>query len=210
VHRNGKSLHIRGFVRFIYMYIWGFKAADADRMWEIKEEWHRIDLDWLLEPAKNQVITEKYLRKLQGEFLGLDAQLDRQPDGKLRLAGLKSVVDLQGKATGATLWGEKTMKMNPGLMDDLTVMVRDGFWPLLFNAPKWMFPKPYAARQRLIDAFGDMVTDIDNRPDMSVYVQERTRYLTSMGMSPECQGADNLRTMFAYVSPLLVRSESQY
>jgi hypothetical protein len=184
------------------MYIWGFSGADADRMWEIKEEWHRIDLEWLLEPAKNQVITEKYLRKLDDEFRYLDAQLDEAPAGTLRLAGLKSVVDLQGKATGATLWGEKTMRLNPGLMDDLTVMVRDGFWPLLFNAPKFMFPKPYAARQRLHDAFAEMVVDIDNRPDMSVYVQERTRYLTSMGMSPQCQGADNLRTMFAYVFSL--------
>lgn len=198
VHRNSKSLHIRGFVRFIYIYIWGFDPADADQMWEIKQEWHRIDLDWLLEPAKTQVITEKYLRKLEEEFAGLDEQLDKSETGALRLAGLKAVIDIQGKATGATLWGETTMALNPGLMDDLTVMVRDGFWPLLFNAPKFMFPKPYAARQRIKDAFADMVVNVDARTDMSVYVQERTRYLTSQGMSPQCQGADNLRTMFAY------------
>ena len=185
-------------MRFIYIYIWGFDPADADQMWEIKQEWHRIDLDWLLEPAKTQVITEKYLRKLEEEFAGLDKQLESSETGALRLAGLKAVIDIQGKATGATLWGETTMALNPGLMDDLTVMVRDGFWPLLFNAPKFMFPKPYAARQRIKDAFADMVVNVDARTDMSVYVQERTRYLTAQGMSPQCQGADNLRTMFAY------------
>ncbi|KAI5194191.1 hypothetical protein AUEXF2481DRAFT_45295 [Aureobasidium subglaciale EXF-2481] len=197
IHKNGKSLHIRGFVRFIYLYIWGFLPEDADRMWEIKQEWHRIDLDWLLDPAKNRVITQTYLRHLEGQFKDLDNALEQSEKGVLRQAGLKTVVDLQGKATGATLWGETTMKLNPGLMDDLTVMVRDGFWPLLFNAPRWMFPKPYAARQRLHEAFADMITNIDDRPDMSVYVQERTRYLTSQGMSAQCQGADNLRTMFA-------------
>lgn len=66
-------------------------------MWEIKQEWHRIDLDWLLEPAKTQVITERYPRKLEEEFAGLDEQLDKSATGALRLAGLKSVIDLQGK-----------------------------------------------------------------------------------------------------------------
>jgi len=190
-------LNIRGFVRFIYIHIWGFLASDADRMYDIKDEWHRIDVEWLLEAEKTNIITDKYLRKLEEQFILLDAELDSMPNKSLRMAGLKSVVDIQGKATCATLWGETTADMNPGLMDDLTVMVRDGFWPLLFSAPKFMFPKPYAARQRLINAFADMVEHVDERPDMSLYLQQRTRYLTAQGMSSVCQGADNLRTMFA-------------
>jgi hypothetical protein len=38
IHKQGKSLHIRGFVRFIYISIWGFTKRDADKMWGYRQE----------------------------------------------------------------------------------------------------------------------------------------------------------------------------
>jgi hypothetical protein len=197
VHKNGKSLTIQGFVRFIYISIWGFRPAAADRMWELKPTWHRIDQDWLLQQEKNDVIVTKYYKKLEQQLQQLDARIAQAPNGKLNLAGLKAIVDLEGNATVETLYGETTLAENPGLLDDLTVMVRDGFWGLLFRAPVFMYRKPYAARARLISAFGDMVQQINERKDVSDYIRERTVYLTGNGIDPATQGADLLRTMFA-------------
>lgn len=166
-------------------------------MWEIKPEWHRIDTDWLLQPEKNDVITIKYFNKLEEQLQQLDAELEKTETKSLNLEGLKAVVDLEGKATVMTLYGDTTLALNPNMLDDLTIMVRDGFWGLLFRAPRFLYRKPYAARDRLIAAYANLVENIDTRKDVSTYVLERTKYLTANGMSPACQGADLLRTMFA-------------
>jgi hypothetical protein len=203
IHRQSKTLHIRGFVRFIYVSIWGFNKKDADKMWEIKPEWHRIDQEWLLKPEKNQKITEKYFIKLEEQLQNLDAELENSPTKSINLDGIKSVVNVQGKATCQVLYGETTLELNPGLLDDLTIMVRDGFWGLLFRAPRFMYKPSYEARDRLINAFANLVENIDTRKDTSEYIVERTRYLNENRMSPQCQGADLLRTLFAYVFYLL-------
>ena len=197
IHKQGKSLHIRGFVRFIYISIWGFTKRDADKMWDIKPEWHRIDTDWLLQPEKNQVITEKYFTKLEEQLTKLDQRIEASPNKAVNEAGLKAVVDLEGKATVQTMYGETTLELNPGLLDDLTIMVRDGFWGLMFRAPKFLYRKSYDARERLIVAFANLIENIDTRKDVSTYIAERTKYLNSHGISPMTQGADLLRTMFA-------------
>jgi hypothetical protein len=76
-------------------------------------------------------------------------------------------------------------------------MVRDGFWGLMFRAPKFLYRKSYDARERLILAFANLIENIDTRKDVSTYIAERTKYLNSHGISPMTQGADLLRTMFA-------------
>ena len=197
VHKNGKTLNIRGFVRFIYISIWGFKADAADRMWELKPTWHRIDQDWLLQPEKNDVIVRKYYNRLEHHLRLLDADIENSATQSITLPGLKAVVDLEGKATVETLYGETTLSKNPSLLDDLTVMVRDGFWGLLFRAPRFLYRPSYEARDRLISAFGDMVRQIDTRKDVSQYIRERTLYLNANSVSSATQGADLLRTMFA-------------
>ena len=196
IHKNGKTLSIRGFVRFIYISIWGFKAADADRMWEIKPEWHRMDLEWLLSD-KNDIIAMQYLQRIEEQLRNLDAEIEAAPEKSITRPGLKTVVDVQGKATVQVLYGATTLQKHPGLLDDLTTMVRDGFWGLLFRAPRFLYRNAYEARDRIINTYADLVENIETRKDVSQYLYERTVYLTQSGMSPQCQGADMLRTMFA-------------
>ncbi|CDM28621.1 hypothetical protein DTO013E5_939 [Penicillium roqueforti] len=196
IHKNGKTLSIRGFVRFIYISIWGFKAADADQMWNIKPEWHRMDLEWLLSD-KNDIIAMQYLQRIEEQLRNLDAEIDAAPKKTITRPGLKTVVDVQGKATVQVLYGATTLQKHPGLLDDLTTMVRDGFWGLLFRAPRFLYRDAYEARDRIINTYADLVENIETRKDVSQYLYERTVYLTQSGMSPQCQGADMLRTMFA-------------
>jgi hypothetical protein len=196
IHKNGKTLSIRGFVRFIYISIWGFKPADADSMWEIKPEWHRMDIEWLLS-EKNDVIAIQYLGRIEEQLQVLDTEIDAALDQTIVRPGLKTVVDVQGKATVQVLYGATTLEKHPGLLDDLTTMVRDGFWGLLFRAPRFLFRNAYEARDRIIDSYADLVSNIETRGDVSRYLYERTVYLTQNGISPQAQGADMLRTMFA-------------
>ncbi|KAJ5822472.1 cytochrome P450 [Penicillium robsamsonii] len=196
IHKNGKTLSIRGFVRFIYISIWGFKPADADAMWEIKPEWHRMDIEWLLSD-KNDQIAVNYLHRIEEQLCVLDAEVEGAPDKAIVRPGLKTVVDVQGKATCQVLYGATTLEKHPELLDDLTTMVRDGFWGLLFRAPRFLFRNAYEARDRIINTYADLAENIETRKDISPYLYERTVYLTQQGISPRAQGADMLRTMFA-------------
>ena len=199
VHKNAKTLNIRAFVRFIYISIWGFKAADADRFWEIKPVWHQIDIDWLLDMTKNDHITIKYLDKLRGWFDELDVQLSLSPGGEMEVDALLSVVRLQGKATVQTLYGETTLERHPTIVDDLAIMVGEGFWPLMFRLPRFTARRSYQARDRLIAAYKELYENFEDRPDCSQYLRERFAYLKEQGMSGESVGSDCLRIMFAYV-----------
>jgi hypothetical protein len=196
VHRNNASLSFRGFYKFVSVKIWGYKSKDADEMYDLKDHWHKIDVSWLLDPIKNGKLFDLYLGNLHESLAHLDDQIDASETGTLRLDGLRSVLDVQGRTTCLTFYGKRTVDLNPSLVEDLLIMLRDGFWPMIFNAPRWLFPKPYAAQNRLITAFGEMASDIDNRPDVCEYVQERIRFLTSRNVNFRSQGSDNLQIMF--------------
>lgn len=196
VHRNNTSLSFRGFYRFVSVFIWGYRPEDADVMYDLKEHWHKIDVAWLLDPAKNGILFDSYLGKLEYWLGDLDRRIAASETGTLRLDGLRTIIDIQGKATCSTFFGQTTMELNPNLVEDLLVMIRDGFWPMLFNAPRWLYPKPYAAQNRIITAFGEMAADIDNRPDVCEYVRDRVKYLTSQNINLRSQGSDNLQIMF--------------
>lgn len=196
VHRNNTSLSFRGFYKFVSTHLWGYKPKDADVMYDLKEHWHKIDVNWLLDPVKNGVLFDLYLGKVNSCLRDLDGQIAASETGILRLDGLRAIIDLQGKATCSSFFGKTTMEAYPTMVEDLLIMIRDGFWPLLMNAPRWLVPKPYAAQDRLVTAFGEMAADIDNRPDVCEYVRDRVKYLASQNINLRSQGSDNLQIMF--------------
>ena len=197
VHKLERDLNIHGFKRFVYTHIFGFSGKDFDIMWDVSREAHRIDTKWLMGKEQQDRMTAKYFTSIEEQIKGLNLQIDGAPGHVLEVDGLITVVDLEGKATIATMYGETTLRRNPRLLDDLLFVVTNGFWSFMFGLPRFMAKKAFAARDRIIESYSELADELESRGDISGYFRERFGYVNAWGVDRKAVGSDMFRNMFA-------------
>jgi hypothetical protein len=138
-------------------------------MWDVSREAHRIDAKWLMGKEQQDQMTAKYFTSMEEHIKELSLHIDEAPGHVLEVDGLMTVVDMEGKATLATMYGEKTLERNPALLDDLAFIVTKGFWSLMFGLPRFMAKKAFAARDRIIESYSELADELESREDVSGY-----------------------------------------
>jgi hypothetical protein len=197
IHKNTQDIGFRWPKLFVCTHLLGFSKTDAELMWDIDREAERIDHRWLLGRNEQAEDTAKYFRNVEEHMIVLDQKIGVSDSKSIELDGLLTVIDLLGTATVETYYGKTTVKRHPKIMEDMAYVVTKGFKIYLFEIPKFLAPKAYGARDRIIDSFIELNEELESRKDISGYFVERYRYLKSKGVPPSAVGPDMFRHLFA-------------
>ncbi len=169
-------------------------------MRDIKPDMHHLNDNFLLRAENNRVTATKY-------FVDLDAQLrtlDNEIDGSVARTAIKNglllVADTVGRASTSAYFGQTLLDLNPDVMNDLLIFNKDGFWPLLFGAPRLFFPKPYQARDRILKAMRGLVDAVDSRDNVaSPYLVSRLKLIRESQFSSNGLDSDLFSLLFGQV-----------
>ncbi|KAL3420423.1 hypothetical protein PVAG01_08922 [Phlyctema vagabunda] len=197
IHKNTQDITFRWTKLFVYTHLLGFSRKDAELMWDIDREAERIDHRWLLGKEEQAEDTAKYFYNVEDHLDALDREVGASESKGIVVDGLLTVINLEGTATVDTFYGKTTIRRHPKLIDDMMYIVTKGFKPFLFEFPRFLAPKAYAARDRIINTFIDLNEELETRKDISGYFLERYRYLKEQGAPPSASGADMFRHLFA-------------
>jgi hypothetical protein len=195
VYRNSKTLDAGNFVKLLMTQWFGYPEKMAERYKQMKVEWHELHTNFLLREEKNRPTAVKFFIELEERLKGLDAELEKSKTKMLIKEGRDLVREIQGVASTLAYFGRKPFEVNPNILEDLIVFSKDGFWPLLLSAPRFLYPKPYAAKDRILAAFQALSDTIDSRDDVSEYIINRHK-LVAEGMDTSTQAADKFSMFF--------------
>jgi hypothetical protein len=173
----------------------GYTERMAERYKELKGDWDELHNNFLLREENNKPTAMKYFALLEKELCTLDADLEESDTKALTKEGLKLVMDVQGIASTLAYFGKKPFEVNPNILEDLVIFSRDGFWALLLSAPRFLYPKPYSAKDRLLAAFKGLSDRIDAQNDVSDFIRNRHE-LVAEKMNEDTQGPDKFNIFF--------------
>lgn len=200
IYRQSKTLDIVNFVRLLHQSLFGISKKDANILADRHPLIHETNSALLVRPEANAATVVKYFTILDKLFAKLEAQLDQSKDGVMTVDAFKFISDIQGGASTGAYFNEKMVVENPDFHDDLTLWLQEGFWAQIFGAPKWLYPRPYAARERLYKSLRELVEDVKKDESItSPYFVERARKEREWGMSEEGMTRDFLGIFFGYV-----------
>lgn len=109
--------------------------------------------------------------------------------------GRKLVVDVQGVASTLAYFGKKPFEVNSNILEDLVTFNRYGFWPLLISVPRFFYPKPYRAKDRLLGTFQGLSDTINAQDDVSDFIRSRHK-LVAEKMDENTQAPDKFNIFF--------------
>lgn len=199
VYRNSKTLDMGNFVKLLMTKWFGYTENEAERYKTLKTDWDELHTNLLLRDENNRPTAVKYFVALEEELRAIDAEVENTETKTLTKDGFKLVMGVLGVASTLAYFGRKPFDMNPNLLQDLVTFNRYGFWPLLLSAPRLLYPKPYQAKDRLLEAFQGLSDTLDARDDVSVFIRTRQKLIAEK-MSPETQAPDKFNIFFGYVS----------
>lgn len=202
-----KTLDIEPFIRMLYIKWFAFSEKEAITLGQrLKPQTHAVNNEILLRPEKNQVTATKYFIELDAQLRILDSELDRSNTKKLTRDGLTLVEDIQGKASTNAYFGNTPLRVNPNLMYDSRVFNKDGFWTLLISVPRFLFPKPYDARDRITSAMGALSDALDSGDstgdNASPFIKARHKIVSEEGLSRNGKCSELFNIFFGYVNLL--------
>ena len=142
-------------------------------------------------------MTSQYFHHIDNHMEDLTRRVLQSDEKEISIDGLLTVINLEGASTVQTFYGDTTLRKHPQILEDMIYVVTKGYKTILFGMPKFLAPKPYAARDRIISAFAELAEELDQRKDVSGYFQERYAYINSRGVSRKAIGADMFRHLFA-------------
>ncbi len=198
VYRNSKTLDIGNFVKLLMIKWFGYTEKEAEKYKSLKGDWESLHTNLLLREENNRPTAIKYFVSLEEELRALDAELEKSDSKTLTKDGLKLVMDVQGVASTIAYFGKKPFEVNPNILQDLVTFNRYGFWPLLLSAPRLLYPKPYKAKDRLLEAFQGLSDTIDAQDDVSDFIRSRQK-LVAEKMSAKSQAPDKFNIFFGQV-----------
>jgi hypothetical protein len=173
----------------------GYTEKEAENYKALKGDWDELHTNLLLREENNRPTAIKYFVSLEEELRVLDAELERSETKTLTKEGLKLVMDIQGVASTLAYFGKKPFEVNPNILQDLVTFSRYGFWSLLLSVPRFLYPKPYKAKDRLLEAFQALSDTMDSRDDVSDFIRARQKLIAEK-MRPESQAPDNFNIFF--------------
>ncbi len=195
VYRNSRTLDTGNFVKMLLVKWFGYTDAEAENYKSLRGDFDELHTDLLLRENKNRPTAIKYFMLLEEQLCTIDTELDNTTDGKLTKDCLELVVHAQGIASTRAYFGEKPFEVNPKLLQDLITFNRYGFWSLLLSAPRLLYPKPYKAKDNILEAFQQLSDTIDARDDVSEFMRARQKLIAEK-MSTKTQAPDKFNIFF--------------
>jgi hypothetical protein len=195
VYRNSKTLSIGNFVKLLMTKWFGYTEKMAERYKELKEDWDELHTNLLLREENNRPTAIKYFILLEAELRTLDAELEKSDTKTMTRDGRKLVMDVQGVSSTLAYFGKKPFEVNSNILEDLVTFNRYGFWPLLLSVPRFLYPKPYRAKDRLLAAFQGLSNTIDAQDDVSDFIRSRHK-LVAEKMGENTQAPDKFNIFF--------------
>jgi cytochrome P450 len=161
-----KVLTHRSFVSMALINWFGHPPAAAHRIsTEWKPRFHALNNDTLVRPDALQPVTAQYHKGLAEALTEMQHEAKRQPAQEIVTTLLELIVTLMVNPSTDAFFGKNLRKMHPDVIEDLLIMAREGFWPMMRGSPRFLYPRPYAARDRLVAAFAQTVERIHKNPD---------------------------------------------
>jgi hypothetical protein len=195
VYRNSKTLDIGDFVKLLMTKWFGCTEDMAQLYKEMKSEWHELHTNLLLREENNRPTAIKYFLELEVLLRALDVELEERTTKTMTKDGRDVVRETQGVASTFAYFGRKPFEVNPNILEDLITFNRYGFWPLLLSAPRFLYPKPYKAKDRILAAFEALSDTIDSRDDVSEFIIKRHKLVTEK-MDESTQAPDKFNIFF--------------
>lgn len=173
--------------------------AEADSWLPVRPLAHQINSKHLLSEANNAVTAAKYFNTLYEQVNKREKKIKFDDDRAFVQDGFDTALDLLGTATTVAYFGQKLSDVNPLLMNDLTTWVSEGFWPMLAGSPRWLYPRPYKARDRLIQNIRELAKDVESDPTItSPFFAAKFKEEREFGLSNETVVKDLLSVLFGY------------
>lgn len=128
-------------------------------------------------------------------FVPSTLNLEKSNTKTMTRDGRKLVMDVQGVASTLAYFGKKPFEANPNILEDLVTFNRYGFWSMLLSVPRFLYPKPYRARDRILAAFQGLFDTIDAQDDVSDFIRSRHK-LVAEKMDENTQAPDKFNIFF--------------
>ncbi|KAK2052753.1 cytochrome P450 [Colletotrichum caudatum] len=195
VFRNSRSLDSVGFLRLVMRNLFGINAADAEAFvaGSVKPVLHDVNSVYLLRTENNAVTAAAYYDEVRQAVGRFDRTLAQSDAKRVTRDVLRIIAEFQSEPTTNAYFGKLVLDVDPQILDALNLVNKHGFWSLLFGIPRFVSPKPYRARDRIVQTFRTLVDAVDARDGVaSPHIESRIRQLLSHGLSRDTVDKDVL------------------
>jgi hypothetical protein len=174
IYRQSKVLSSKNFVILIHRNLFGMTKSEALEYDHAMEGLQAAARTYLLRDEHADALARTFFVDLNESFDKLDEEI-RAAGGKKNFALLPLVWNIQGKASTRAYYGKRLLEINPNILQDLYLYIRNGWWPFLLGFPKLLIPSSsWNARERMINALNQYVFE-DPADDVSGFVKSKLR-----------------------------------
>ncbi|TPX07908.1 uncharacterized protein E0L32_010363 [Thyridium curvatum] len=195
VFKNSKTLDSVGFLRLVMRNLFGINATDAEAFvaGSVKPILHDVNSMYLLRNENNAVTAVAYFDEVRQAVERFDKTLAQSDTKRITKDVLLIIAHFQSEPTTNAYFGKLVLDVDPKILDALNVVNKYGFWSLLFGVPRFLAPKPYRARDRIVHALRILVDAINARDGVaSPYIESRVRQLLAHGLCRDTVAKDVL------------------
>jgi hypothetical protein len=143
----------------------------------------------------------RFFEELGQELDSLDAEIwcGAEGDGVKR-NGFELIGELLMRSTVQALFGHDSFADYPDLFKDLRRFLSECFFERMVGVPNFFARGAMRARERIKKRLKAVVESIDEREDVSGYIQDRPQKLRRLGLSPEGVVSNEFDIILGYVS----------
>lgn len=203
VFRNSKTLDSVGFLRLVMRNLFGINATDAEAFvaGSVKPILHDVNATHLLRNENNAITAAAYFDEIRQVVERFDKTLEQSDTKGMTKDVLRIIAQFQSEPTTNAYFGKLVLDLDPQILDVLNVVNKHGFWSLLFGVPRFLAPKPYRARDRIVNTFRTLVNAVAARDGVaSPYIESRIRQLLAHGLCRDTVAKDVLSVFSGYVN----------
>lgn len=195
VFKNSRSLDSVGFLRLVMGNLFGINATDAESFvaGSVKPILHEVNSLYLLRNENNAITAAAYFDEVRQAVERFDKTLAQSDTKRITKDVLSIIAQFQSEPTTNAYFGKLVLDVDHKILDALNVVNKFGFWSLLFGIPRFLTPKPYRARDRIVHTFRILVDAVDARDGVaSPYIESRIRQLLAHGLCRDTVAKDVL------------------
>lgn len=182
--------------------LFGINATDAEAFvaGTVKHILHDVNSVHLLRTENNAVTAAAYYEEVRQAVERFNETFAQASARRITRDVLHIISEFQSEPTTNAYFGKLVLDVDPQILDALNVVNKHGFWSLLFGIPRFVSPKPYVARDRIVQTFRTLVDAVDASDAVaSPYLESRIRQLLSHGLCRDTVAKDVLSVFSGYV-----------
>lgn len=175
--------------------LFGINSTDAEAFvaGTVKPILHDVNSMYLLRSENNAITAEVYFEEIRQAVERFEKSFEHNATNVVIMDVLQMIAKFQSEPTTNAYFGKFVLDLDPQILDNLNIVNKHGFWSLLFGIPRFLTPKPYRARDRIVDTFKRLVGAVDARDGVaSPYIESRIRQLLAHGLCRDTVARDVL------------------